>query len=1040
MSPVPTFHTQVSDSDFGNGGPEENQQLVNLLTQARSLAIRALNPDALKYPKADAMKLRQLLGEIIVLESKVHDAMVSGLKTTFLSLPREIRDQIYATVLLSSEQSHWIPAEEHEIPVSKRRLFPFDISRVRQETGVELNLLRVSKQVRHEAEEYLYKHNGFNIPLADSRFPEGTWDMTRSPRRVDDMLSLRNFHRTLATPAFDMIRLLEINLSSDDELQLGVSGDISYWRKDPTELGYLKAVVPQSRAKYARACATPKGLVLNQHLWLFAVWVNKLDHVFKMPALRELFIGFQHCSWSRHRCHALRNDSLYDAGILVPKFGGQFLAAQALMTRMRDRKKSALGNIVVTASGVGDDFANTGEDMRCAFDVLTTARGLWSPTSRGPDEFSGIDEFRASTADCDLQYSADDEWSCSNLIESDGFWWINEPFPVRGADCQYDCVYDVPVKAPEGEQERAEFFEHIELNCRLAFRRRLTFLFELALHPSGPSITFNHLLSTTEIRTRSPSFTQQLFRLLPRRNNPVPLVGDMDEPSTKRRRYSEISSSSDDNGHKNEVTSSAAPPNLMEDISDSYDRSEGTEDQWQLIDLLTEARNMAIRSLKPGTIKDRKAFAMKLKQLVGEVEVSEAKVHRSLVTGMETNFLSLPRELRDKIYAPVMSSCEIYVSLYPTYKDDEDEDDNERRILYKAAGRDWSLLRVTKQVRLEAREMLYACNRFTWWEPSNLTFPLKNLHRTLPLNSYQLSKIQVFEMYFFFTLPLIPQNSKPRCYNYIDNFDPQHLTKYATVRCTNEDEEPNAKHYLFAYWVNVLNHVFQMPDLRNLTINLQSCRWVDVSGHDKLHQLELKGVPGFDAVWMIFEVIMSRMRNRKRSNLRSVMITLNVGDRPRFSKDCFFKSEYVVSEDLISKKHAIWNPVKSHSYSRELNVLQASTADANLEYSGDEHWDLTRLADHDEEGESLMGRHLATPETVGSARQIPVELLLPKFLQAFAYLYLAGQHHFRSVSYIRWSACGLLAFSHVCFRRKYIFSETLDAAMVKDSSIGERVK
>ncbi|KAF2804892.1 uncharacterized protein BDZ99DRAFT_145110 [Mytilinidion resinicola] len=328
------------------------------------------------------MKLRQLLGEITVSESRVHDAIVSGLETTFLTLPREIRDQVYALVLLSSEQSHWIPVEEHEIPVSQGRLFPFDISHVREETGVELNLLRVSKQVRYEAEEFLYKHNGFNIPLADARFPEGTWDCTRSPRRVDDMLSLRNFHRTLAPPAFDMIRLLEINLSADDELLLGVS-DSLYWRMDLTELEYLKAVDPQHRAKYARECATPKGLVLDQHLWLFAVWVNKLDHVFKMPALRELFVGFKDCRWPRH-------------------------SSQALMTRMRDRKKSNLGNVDVTASGVGNDYANTGEDMRCAFDVLTTARGLWSQIKE-PDELGEIDEFRANTADCDLQYSVDDE-------------------------------------------------------------------------------------------------------------------------------------------------------------------------------------------------------------------------------------------------------------------------------------------------------------------------------------------------------------------------------------------------------------------------------------------------------------------------------------------------------------------------------------------------------------------------------------------------------------------------------------------------------
>ncbi|KAF2804891.1 uncharacterized protein BDZ99DRAFT_525232 [Mytilinidion resinicola] len=214
------------------------------------------------------------------------------------------------------------------------------------------------------------------------------------------------------------------------------------------------------------------------------------------------------------------------------------------------------------------------------------------------------------------------------------------------------------------------------------------------------------------------------------------------------------------------------------------------EDKWQLIDLLTQARDLAIRSLEPNTIKDRKAVAMKLKQLAGEIEVSEAKVHRALVSGVETSFLSLPRERRDKIYATALISKNCICFNRMKWDDCGEIPDNHL-----------SLLRTTRQVRLEAREIFYARNDFHLLGYSHIKAPLWKLHDMLRPVSDAFSSIQKLHLALTRKSHRVAVRGARNLaeFEYIDNFDPHHITKYARVCCTNEGQVLEEIYYLFTY-------------------------------------------------------------------------------------------------------------------------------------------------------------------------------------------------------------------------------------------------
>ncbi|KAF2804893.1 uncharacterized protein BDZ99DRAFT_480896 [Mytilinidion resinicola] len=371
----------------------DQHQLIELTTVLRDIAFSFLEHRTSKDRKADAMKFRQLLGEIGVMEPRVHDAVVAGYETTFLSLPREIRDEIYKLSLVAvvKDQQPRIsfdrltPERLKILKARKGGLIPFSNSTLLRERGIVVNLLHTSRQVKLEAEEIFYKYNGFSFPY-------------RFHKEIDDGCSLQMFHLILSSSAFANIRSLKLGLSTLD----GPRWEEKY-PKHPqalksAELDYLKEIDPQHRIEYAQICHTRDGIVADRNLWLFATWVNKLDHVFKMPALKDLTIAMREMDlW------------IYDDRD-IPGINPRRAATQVLLTRMRDRKKSGLGCILVSVDGGVKLFEMP---------------GLWKPVQRGHISLE------ATTEDCDLNYSVDKDWSHSDLTESEGLSWIGTPRPIN---------------------------------------------------------------------------------------------------------------------------------------------------------------------------------------------------------------------------------------------------------------------------------------------------------------------------------------------------------------------------------------------------------------------------------------------------------------------------------------------------------------------------------------------------------------------------------------------------------------------------------
>ncbi|KAF2495882.1 hypothetical protein BU16DRAFT_617415 [Lophium mytilinum] len=374
----------------------DQQRLVELTTLVRDMAFSFLEHEASEDRKADAMRFRQLLGEIGMLEPKVHDIVVAGHETTFFSFPREIRDEIYKLSLVAVSDSEQPVIEFDRIgperlamlKAQEGGLVPFDGSELLEGEGIVMNLLRTSRQVKLEAEETFYKYNNFSFP--NRQFGE-----------FYDGCTLGMFHLSLSSSAFANIRSLQIHLGSPDDPRWYAEAPEDPEDLKSAELNYLKKIDPHYLTKYSHICRSPDGTVLDNNLWLFTTWVNKLDHVFKMPALKHLDIDmYCVCGWIGKPHEAPKPDPLR-------------AATQIILSRMRDRKKSGLGCIRVGVSRVD----------------LSEMPGLWTERRR-------IDmPLEATTENCDLNYSADENWGHSDLTESEGLSGSGTAIPVNDVSC-----------------------------------------------------------------------------------------------------------------------------------------------------------------------------------------------------------------------------------------------------------------------------------------------------------------------------------------------------------------------------------------------------------------------------------------------------------------------------------------------------------------------------------------------------------------------------------------------------------------------------
>ncbi|KAF2502417.1 hypothetical protein BU16DRAFT_521145 [Lophium mytilinum] len=280
-----------------------------------------------------------------------------------------------------------------------------------------LGILRTCKQIKAEAEEIFYKRNTFKMRRSGGRL------QVLNAEFHETGMSLRKFHDILSATPFDLIKRLEISLSSSDgpaESLWASCGRTRYFIRvpDETEEKYLDEVDPQFMTKYAQLCLTENDTLYDRGLRLFASWISMLDHIMTMPALRELIMNFEPIyRWGHYPIGP--HDPIIP--IDVPHADIEVLAMEALATRMRDRKKSTLGMITVTVDISAWCIMQGGVPIPMT--VFLEKHKIW--------KHIGDDKYQASTMDCDLDYSPEPQWSCSSVKKAYGYWWPSTTQPYR---------------------------------------------------------------------------------------------------------------------------------------------------------------------------------------------------------------------------------------------------------------------------------------------------------------------------------------------------------------------------------------------------------------------------------------------------------------------------------------------------------------------------------------------------------------------------------------------------------------------------------
>jgi hypothetical protein len=122
----------------------------------------------------------------------------------FFELPREIRDQVYSSLVTRPENGRSViaavpilsgrrkrvAAQSKRDRVNRRRIFdgkpPLRAREINTEPVIHLNFLQASRRLQYEAKDYLYSSNWFAITL--DRLPHATfetpfgWDLSRVTR------------------------------------------------------------------------------------------------------------------------------------------------------------------------------------------------------------------------------------------------------------------------------------------------------------------------------------------------------------------------------------------------------------------------------------------------------------------------------------------------------------------------------------------------------------------------------------------------------------------------------------------------------------------------------------------------------------------------------------------------------------------------------------------------------------------------------------------------------------------------------------------
>ncbi|KAF2817175.1 uncharacterized protein BDZ99DRAFT_10495 [Mytilinidion resinicola] len=375
----------------------------------------SLSPEEKTPPRPHVHKRRRLDAYDGSLTSDF-DARTTS--TNFMSLPRELRDEIYTWALIPSMKrgaEHEDVVEDGNGTISfhqhlnggKYEHFKITeaVNEFRDRQG--MGLFGTNKQLKEEVEEVFFKRNSFLIPFS------------RSAKDLPRNTSLLDFHRMFSSAAFTLIRRLEMSLSNYDVLfDSSASNRRRHWQAQildnhryhdwapamEAELRCLEEADPQYKINYDRICSTTTKEVSDKDLQLFATWVQKLKFVFKMPSLQELKLDIFECRWTRH----------WDWDVeQKPAISARDAALEALLASMRDRKKSELQSVLVVTVEGANHWGLDSSVLNTAPGWVSVANAVVWTTCKGKVD-------RGSTADCDINYSADERWGSSKNKTKEG--------------------------------------------------------------------------------------------------------------------------------------------------------------------------------------------------------------------------------------------------------------------------------------------------------------------------------------------------------------------------------------------------------------------------------------------------------------------------------------------------------------------------------------------------------------------------------------------------------------------------------------------